>query len=178
MKTMFELLQYAYPDDTDEAILTTISRAKAGEINVGIIWERICRQYLGFEKLRPNTAWRDHEDFSDSKFAKVVRINNFRNSPNCRQATINTKNKIGELRVCLWDPITDKLYYMLIPYEYYIQFKGHPIKITFQDFNPKGKHWDQYQCNFDTVVGTVANKSKEVYNTNIRILNGKFISQA
>ena len=178
MKTMFELLRYAYPNDTDQAIRTSIERAKIGEVNLGIVWERVCSEYLGFEKLRPNSAWRDHKDYSDSKFAKAVRIDNKKNDPNCFQATINTRNKIGDLRVCMWNPITDKLYYMLIPHEYYIQYNGHPIKITFQAFNPKGKHWDQYQCNFETVIGKVADKSKILYNTNIRQLNGKFISQA
>lgn len=178
MKTMFELLKYAYPNDTDEGVRTTISRAKEGEINLGTVWERVCSEYLGFEKLRPNSAWRDHKDFTDSKFAKVIRINNNRNASNCFQATIGTSNKIGDLRVCMWNPITDKLYYMLIPYEYYIQYNGNPIKITFQAFNPKGKHWDRHQCDFDKVIGKVADKSKELYNTNIRILNGKFISQA
>lgn len=178
MKTMFELLKYAYPHDSEEAINTTIKRAKEGEVNLGIVWERVCREFLGFEKLRPNTAWRDHKDFSDSKFASVVRMNNIRNSPNCFQATISTRNKIGDLRVCMWNTTTDKLYYMLIPYEYYIKFKGNPMKITFQAFNPKGAHWDRYQCDFKTVVGKVADNSKSVYNTNIRQLNGKFIAQA
>jgi hypothetical protein len=178
MRTIFELLQHAYPNDTENDTNKLIQRAKAGEVNLGIIWERVCSEHLGFDRLRPNAAWMDHKDGSDSKFASVVRMNNRRNASNCFQATFSTRNKIGYLRICMWNPITDLLYYMLVPYEYYVKFKGNPMKITFQAFNPKGVHWDQYQCDFKTVTGKVADNSKQVYNTNIRQLNGKFIAQA
>lgn len=179
MRTLSDLLRTAYPEYADEDIKKLIKVARKGELNCGIIWERITKEKLGLEPLRPNSSWRDHIDGTDSKFCSVVRMNNRENKPNCFQATVSTRNKIGQLRVCMWDPFfADNLYFMLIPYEYFIKYNGNPIKITFQNFMPKGPHWDKWQCTFEQVVAQVDNNSKEIYNNRMLTMDKKFTSQA
>jgi hypothetical protein len=179
MRVLQDMLRVAYPDDSDEEIKKIVTRAKQGEVNLGIIWERVAHMFMKSKRLLKNSAWRDSEDNSDMKFCKVIRIDNKKNSPNTFQATISTKNKIGYLRVCLWDPVgMDKLYFMLIPHKYYSKLKGHPLKITFQNFMPIGKHWALHGCSFSTVVETVEDDSKEILQAKLTSLAPKFKSQA
>jgi len=179
MKVLHDMLKVAYPEDSDEEIKKIVTRAKQNEINLGIIWERVAHMFMKSKRLLKNSAWRDSEDNSDLKFCKVIRIDNKRNSANTFQATISTKNKIGYLRVCLWNPISmDKLFFMLIPHSYYSKLNGHPLKITFQNFMPIGKHWDLYGCSFKTVVETVEDDSKEILQSRLTSLPAKFKSQA
>jgi len=179
MKVLQDMLRVAYPEDSEEEIKKMVTRARDNEVNLGIIWERVAHMFMESERLLKNTAWRDSEDGSDMKFCKVVRMSNKRNSANTFQATITTKKKIGYLRVCIWDPFTrDCLHFMLIPHSYYSKLNGHPLKITFQNFMPIGKHWDVYRCSFKDVVKTVEDNSKEIHQSRRISRQHKYSSKA
>lgn len=153
-KTLNELVDYYYDNlsvDVREHELRQLLKDDHGK---GRFWERVLGKAMQTHtKLLKNNAWhKDFSDGSDAKFATSVRMTN-----GTFQATINNfQTKVGPLRVCLCVVGADihKTYYMMIPHSYYSKLK-HPMKITFSNFRPIGKIWEQFQCSWDDVISPI-----------------------
>lgn len=120
--------------------------------SAGWFWEQVLAKAMSHTELceHRNQVGKDFKDGTDGKFAMAGRYSN----SSQRQATIGIENKIGDLRVCLCYRGADyhKLYFMRIPYSAYSKVKGQNIKVTFANFIPSGKWWDQYQCSWEEVI--------------------------
>lgn len=150
-KFLHELVNDLYSHlapDIREHELMQIVEDKHG---AGFFWEKVLEKHMPHTTLLGRTTkGKDYEDFSDAKFCSLVRYNT-----GVFQATIgNLKNKIGTLRVCMCVKGHNyhKLYFMLVPYSYYSTLSGHPLKVSFRNFQPFGELWDKFQCSWDEVI--------------------------
>ena len=101
----------------------------------------------------------------------------YNNKNGTYQATINSENKTGWLRVCLVAPGIEfrKVYFMLIPPEYHTKL-GSPLKVTFRNNTaPIGEAWDKFQCSFQDVIKPIVDiKSNVVYTDDYQMLLESF----
>ena len=156
MKNLSELVARKYPELDEKARKAVWACYMNDALGKGALWEDTLGCVMKHTtQLTKNAKGRDFADNTDAKFAMVVRMKS-----GTYQATINTVNKIGWLRICLCDPFTrvqdPRLYFMLVPHRAYSKLKG-PLKVTFDRFgSPTGKHWDEWNCSFDKVSSAIA----------------------
>lgn len=167
---LHELVQDLYEGQPNNIIEHEIKQLLEDVHGKGNFWEKVLAKHMHEHTsiLKRNAWYRDFTDNSDAKFCTVVRY-----TSGVFQATIGgVGNKIGPLRVCMCQPgdRLHKLYFMLIPYEYYSKLSGHPIKITFQNFKPIGEIWDRFQCSFAEVTKSLSEKPKVVYTDEYQLL--------
>ena len=85
-------------------------------------------------KLKQNTRNKKASDFSDKSEHKYVTVYAYGN--NRRAGIAGLKNKIGLLRVMVYDPLTDKNYFFKVPHSVYSKVTS--PKIYFDSVgNPK-----------------------------------------
>jgi hypothetical protein len=126
-----------------------------GVINVGELAEKaIVRKG---KKLTQNSRGQKGSDFDDKSDSKYVTVTYYGNAA---YACINSiQNKIGMLRVMVYEPKTDKNYFFRIPYKVYAPYKNanNSIKIYFDKQgkprrptkeNKRYDLWD-HQCSAD-----------------------------
>jgi len=107
------------------------------------------------------THGRDHPDGSDDKFA-TVRLGS--KGKNYSAAIGNFKNKLGYLRIYVYERIQDKEYFFLVPFTAYDGLSH--IEIPFypeSGYPKKGANvwWDKYQVNtFEDLSAAIPGKLK------------------
>lgn len=150
-KTLHDLVNFCYDTWSDERKDHEITHLLEDDHSKGRFWEKcLSKAMKDHTRLLERNAWyMDFDDRSDAKFATSSR-----NDAGAFQATINYGNKVGPLRVCLCvvGQHIHKVYFLMIPHEYYSTLRGHPIKITFSNFRPIGKIWEKFQCSWADVT--------------------------
>lgn len=165
VQTIYDLLSVCFNENDPEQLEKLKKYAQAGLINMGTVWETVLSNYLE----ESYQAWRDFKDFTDAKFATVSTFENNRGYQ-YYQATVSKANKIGTLRVCLWNMWdNDDLYFMLIPYKHYSKYNG-PIKVNFHWRGyPNSVHYDYYGCTFSQVVRPLdSTEAQKLYEHNLK----------
>ena len=93
-------------------------------------------------------------DFDDNTDAKFTTVRDHGGSSPLSDANVSTKNKIGDLRVLVYEPKSEKFYFFIVPYDAHKSVQGE-LEIPFNlDGTPKrssrkgmNKWWD---CEVDT----------------------------
>lgn len=174
-KFLHELVDNLYEDSLEVIRAHELKQLLEDDNNKGTFWEKVLEKHMLFTKRLSRNAWyMDFDDGTDAKFATAIRYNNKNGT---YQATINSENKTGWLRVCLVAPGIEfrKVYFMLIPPEYHTKLDS-PLKITFRNNTaPIGEAWDKYQCSFQQVIKPIVDiKSKVVYTDEYQLLLESF----
>jgi hypothetical protein len=176
-KFLHELVNNLYEGEPEVIRSHELKQLLEDDTNKGNFWEKVLEKHMLFTKRKPRNTWyMDFDDGTDAKFATAIRYNN-RNGT--YQATINSENKTGWLRVCLVAPGIEfrHVYFMLIPPNYHTELTS-PLKVTFRNNTaPIGEAWDRYRCSFQDVIKPIVdinvrvdNKLKVVYTDEYQLL--------
>ena len=132
-------------------------------INVGELAERAI---VNKSKLKQHTRNKKGSDFDDNSDSKYVTVSYYQRKSGPLQAYAcigGIKNKVGALRVMVYEPKTGKNYFFLIPHRIYKPYigKNDSLKIYF-DTNGKprrptreGRRYDlwDYKCSANQWAG-------------------------
>jgi hypothetical protein len=151
-----KLFEHAFADD-DHTKTYTIQEALdffwgRNLVNKGELAEQAISKTAKIDQNLRNTKGSDLTDGSEIKYSEVFY------DRNSTYATIGgIKNKTGTIRAWVYEPVTNKNYYFLIPYstysEYFANGKKTTMKIWFdQDGHPRNPTNNSYQDLWDHMV--------------------------
>ena len=154
MKTLTQLIDYVHSDVSEDTKKFILEQMLSPDSNKGLLWEAaLAKKMEGHTKLLGgNTVGKDFTDGSDAKFGTFYRL-----KAGGKQASVsNIRNKTGPLRVCLCDPGQNyhRLFFFLIPYEAYQEYKKGSGCIKF-GLNPRGSpngNFAKYLVSFEEVA--------------------------
>lgn len=174
--TISELLDHYFVTDNDVELQKFVKLAEDGILDMGKIWQKILAEYLE----ESDSAWRDYTDFSDAKFATICNYETG-DYKSVAQATISVTNKIGWLRICLWNkwkhkihtyhPNTAKFYpnkqnvfFMLVPYYWYRGRKNIKVNCDPNSNDPSSVWYNDHKCSFSEVIQPVdSSQARNLY---------------
>jgi hypothetical protein len=178
--TIDQLLDHYFTTDSPEELRKFVKLAEDGLLDMGKIWQKILAEYLEETDL----AWRDYTDFSDAKFATICsyETHNYRE---IATATISVTNKIGMLRVCLWNKwkhnmhthhpeqarfrTKQNVFFMLIPYDWYKGRKNVKVNCDSYSNDPCSTWYDNFGCSFADVIKPVdSTQARKLYESQLK----------
>lgn len=136
-----KLFEHAFADD-DQTKTYTLKEASdffwgRNLINKGELAEQAISKALKIKQNAPNTMGSDLIDGSEIKYAEV-----FYDKKSTYATISNIKNKTGTIRGWVYEPVTEKNYYFIIPYSVYSRYfeggKKSTMKVWFdKNGNPR-----------------------------------------
>ena len=152
-----DLIDYVYGDKPKILLEFIKKSALTTKESKGDLWEKALDKAMDHTELLPaNTPHMDFDDTSDAKFCTVTRYS----GDGRFEATIGgISAKKGPLRVCICLDLPGtskkKLYFLLIPYEFYSKRKGTNLKVYFKNYIPYGDIWNRFRCSWKEVISPI-----------------------